>query len=959
MIEPETASRIPNLRLVGVYAAGAGLWNVIADQLPALLSLDPAGSALVGTLKGWGLVAVTSLLLVLLLKPAPRRQVPATAPTIASAAPCRPGLRWVHCLAPSLFVVLIGVSVYAVVANSIRQTENERLGAIAAFKKDQIESWLAERRGDILVAGNGPFFIDALAKYLARPDETLRSQLALRMDVSMKAYGYAGAKVLGLDGRVIVRTGDADQDDRDLQAAARQALGQSEPVLLDLHRAAPAEPIRLALVAPIRDARLPERPAIGVVALSIDPTRNLFPMLGSWPTATTSGETLIVRRDGNDALFLSPLRHRTDAPMTLRIPLSRMDVPAIQGLTLGAGIYHGVDYREQSVLTAIRPIAGTPWMLVAKIDQQEVYSGVRTAAGVCAALVLAGLTVIGLFLVMAWRQQRLRDLLVQGELGDRLAKVATSVPGLIYSFRLHPDGRTSMPIAGPALSDLCGLAPDDVAEDAGPIFSRMPPEDAERVMVSVTESARTLTPWRDDFRFRHPNKGERRIEGHAVPKREPDGSILWHGYLHDVTGRKQTEVALAKANRLLRTRSASTVALLNANDERSYLETVCQNVVAICGHTMVWVGYAEPDGARRVLPMATAGLDHGYLERAAITWADDEHGCGPTGTAIRTREAVVCQDMDGDNRLQPWRDDALQRGYHSSIALPLIAGAEVLGALTIYSAERAAFPDEDIDLLREVATDVADGISTLRLRIAHNRIERALRESEMKLRLFIEHAPAALAMFDTAMRYLFASRRWLSDYHLDLQDIVGKSHYEVFPEIPERWKEIHRRCLAGASETCDEDAFHRLDGRTDWLRWAIHPWYKDSGELGGIVTMSEHITEQVETRQALRKLSLAVDQSPTSIIITDLDHRIDYVNEAFTRITGYSREETLGRNPNFRASGRTPTETYRQLASALKQGEPWRGEFHNRRKTGEDCLELALVSPIRQHDGAITSYLSI
>ena len=113
------------------------------------------------------------------------------------------------------------------------------------------------------------------------------------------------------------------------------------------------------------------------------------------------------------------------------------------------------------------------------------------------------------------------------------------------------------------------------------------------------------------------------------------------------------------------------------------------------------------------------------------------------------------------------------------------------------------------------------------------RVETALRESEQKLRLFVEYAPAAIAMFDRDMKYVAVSRRWLADYALADRDIIGCSHYEVFPDIPERWKEIHRQCLAGGTARCDEDPFPREDGTITWVAWEIHPWLNRDGGAGG------------------------------------------------------------------------------------------------------------------------------
>jgi PAS domain S-box-containing protein len=128
-------------------------------------------------------------------------------------------------------------------------------------------------------------------------------------------------------------------------------------------------------------------------------------------------------------------------------------------------------------------------------------------------------------------------------------------------------------------------------------------------------------------------------------------------------------------------------------------------------------------------------------------------------------------------------------------------------------------------------------------------------ESEVEqFRLFIEHTPAAVAMFDTDMRYLAASRRWMTDYRLEDTSIVGRSHYEIFPGIPERWREIHRRALAGSIERCDEDIFERADGTTDWIRWSVVPWRDDQGEVGGLMVLTEVITER-------KRLEMRVQQS--------------------------------------------------------------------------------------------------
>ncbi len=156
------------------------------------------------------------------------------------------------------------------------------------------------------------------------------------------------------------------------------------------------------------------------------------------------------------------------------------------------------------------------------------------------------------------------------------------------------------------------------------------------------------------------------------------------------------------------------------------------------------------------------------------------------------------------------------------------------------------------------------------------RFEKALAEREEQLRLFVEHAPAAIAMFDRDMVYLAASRRWNDDYGLSDHDIIGRSHYEVFPEIPERWRAIHRKCLDGAVERVDNDPFVRADGRTQWVSWEIRPWRDATGKIGGIVCFSEDVTlrRQAETAVIEAKEAAEMANRAKSEFLANMSHEI-------------------------------------------------------------------------------------
>ncbi len=192
---------------------------------------------------------------------------------------------------------------------------------------------------------------------------------------------------------------------------------------------------------------------------------------------------------------------------------------------------------------------------------------------------------------------------------------------------------------------------------------------------------------------------------------------------------------------LIALRDSSQV-MMHATDETDYLDNLCKIIIDDCGHSMVWIGITEEKG-KKVIPVAYAGFEEEYIKTLDITYEDTERGQGPTGTAIRTGKLCICENMQIDPKFKPWREEALKRGYSSSIVLPLISGDKVFGALNIYSKETNPFSEEEKMLLKELADDISYGITSLRYRTAHDKAEKALRKSFKE----VERSNAELEQF--------------------------------------------------------------------------------------------------------------------------------------------------------------------------------------------------------------------
>jgi PAS domain S-box-containing protein len=210
-------------------------------------------------------------------------------------------------------------------------------------------------------------------------------------------------------------------------------------------------------------------------------------------------------------------------------------------------------------------------------------------------------------------------------------------------------------------------------------------------------------------------------------------------------------------------------------------------------------------------------------------------------------------------------------------------------------------------------------------------------------------------MFDREMRYIAISRGWLEQFSLT-NEIIGRRHYDVFAEIPERWKEVHRRCLQGAVETADEDRFERGDGSVQWVKWEVRPWFDTAGQVGGITIFTQDITKRKLAEEALRYQSQltehVVKTAAVSIFVSDARGRAVFINPEAQRVFGYSPEELQGENLHdkihFRhPDGRPYPASECPLHRVYTQGEivrDFEGEFY--RKDGEAVSVIASNVPI-------------
>ncbi len=319
-------------------------------------------------------------------------------------------------LALYLFIFLllatgIGAVAYLSYKNyegQLRSEVDSRLTSVGALKSSQLQNWRSERLADAVTFFKNTDFSALVQGYLENPaDAPTKTELQSWLDAYSAHQQYD--RVFLLDASGVERLSFPNSTEPVAARLAQEAtadLNAGQVTFLDFYRDTAAGPIHLALLVPI--LANPDNHPLGLLVLRIDPNVYLFPYIQQWPTPSSSAETLLVRRDGEDVLFLNTLRFQSEAALNLRIPLANMQVPAVKAVLGQTGIVEGTDYRGAPVIADIRSVPGSPWFLVSRIDTAEVYAPLR--ARLWQTLLLFGALIItsGAGLSLIWRQQRIR-----------------------------------------------------------------------------------------------------------------------------------------------------------------------------------------------------------------------------------------------------------------------------------------------------------------------------------------------------------------------------------------------------------------------------------------------------------------------------------------------------------------------------------------------------------------------
>jgi PAS domain S-box-containing protein len=396
----------------------------------------------------------------------------------------------------------------------------------------------------------------------------------------------------------------------------------------------------------------------------------------------------------------------------------------------------------------------------------------------------------------------------------------------------------------PAIRDLLGYDSSDIV---GKNFIELAHKDDQRSLAEWFSELRQGHEIPSEYRVSHKSGDLRWARTQTRPIME-DGLFKGaRGILLDVTAQKRMEEALRESEekyRLVVDNMADVIAIMDMNLRFTY---VSPSVIRLRGYT-----------AEEVMAQTLEQIMTPESLQIIARVIEEEMQWEASGTADLGRTRIL--------ELEEYKKD---------------------GSTVWLENHLSSFRDKENRL---------EGIVALSHDITERRqAEKALRESEENLRYILKHDPNAIAVYDKNLHYLAVSDRYLQDYDIEEKNILGKHHYEVFPEMPQRWKDVHRRCLAGAIERNDDDYFERPDGSVTYNRWECRPWYQANGEIGGLITYTEVTTERKKAEKEREKLQSQLNQAQKMEAVGRLAGGVAHdFNNMLAVILGYT-EMALGR----------------------------------------------------------------
>jgi PAS domain S-box-containing protein len=802
-----------------------------------------------------------------------------------------------------------------------RAEAERQLSSIADLKVNELVQYRKKRLGDANTFYNNPAFSELVRRFLDQPaDADAQRQLQAWLGKFQACYEYTRVYLLDVQGAERLAVPNQPEPlpghlARDIAAVLRSG----QVTFLDFHRDAPGLPVQLEILVPIFDGSDKNRP-LGVLILRINPAVLLFPYIRQWPVPSQTAETLLVRREGNEAVYLNELRFQTNTALNLRIPITNTNVPAVKAALGQTGIVAGRDYRGVPVIADVRAVPDSPWFLVTRQDVAEVFAPLR--ARLWQVVVMIGVLLFGSAagVGMVWRQQRVWFYRAKYETEAFRAKLGAIVESSEYAIiSKNLDGIITS--WNPSAERIYGYsAAEAIGKSIGILIPPGHPNELPQLIEKIKRGEAV----------EHYETGRIRKNGERIqmslslsPVKNEAGAIVGVSVIcYDITERKRAEEALRESRALYFSLAEQLPIGVFRKDREGRFVLVNPEFCRLKGMKAEDFLGKTP---REVAAVAAAKQgEMGLATKYAATGIEHHEQILRTGKPIE----LVEEYAHADGRKQFLR----------------VLKSPVMG------------PDGKIIGSQGIQLDITE----------RKLAEETIAHERQLLRTLIDLLPETFYIKDLDSRFLVANEALAKQWgKASPSQLMGLSDADLFPAgQAAKYLDEDRKVFAGEPLMGREGVCVFADGREHMVLTTKVPYRDIQGRICGLVGFGYDITGRKQAEEVLRAKEEAYrqlfDASPDGIILIGPDARIVRANIAMARMYGYdSPDDLVGVCPTQFVALSSREYSEQILRRRLNGEDIKQVEYELVRKDGTTFYGETLATILRNEDGTVTGYICI
>ncbi|MHB8906499.1 MAG: PAS domain S-box protein [Melioribacteraceae bacterium] len=753
----------------------------------------------------------------------------------------------------SVVLVSAGLFLYNIQKTEIKSSIYSSLESISNFKKDQIIAWRNYRLNDAYeIQGNQSFIHDVKTWYSHKSDFVTKDRIVKWIETLSRDSNYYSIFLLDKKSNIQLSWNDKEKLGKNALKSFKEAVESKKILVSDLHRAETYSHIHIDVMIPLVYRIDGNEEVIGLMMIRIDPSKFLYPLIQSLPSPSKTTETELIRREGNNALFLNELRYKKNTALRYMLSLNDTLLPATKAALGYKGIFEGRDYRGVNVLSNITQIPEANWSIVTKVDVDEIYTPLFEKSRLIAffILVLIFLTAISVYLF--WKNQQARYYktkykleLEKKVLEKRYSYLMKNANDIIL---LLNEGGKIIDANDRALSAY-GYSRDELLElNVYDIRSEETGELVTQEMEEVTNRGGLI------FETIHCKK-----DGSLFPVEvsartiEIENSIFYQSIVRDITERKDAEQKLERLNRMYSLLSQINQEIVREKEQEKLFDQICSIAINYGKFELAWFGLVNNEKNEINILSLSANRSEPYPSRV-ISFKDDESHPNIYSNSVNSGTITVNNDISSENNFTDRFVAENKSNLQSLIVVPIHFEEKIIGIFTVYSSIKDYFDSEQIVLFEEVGMDISFALENMKS-------ERTLRESEY----WLKKSQAVAQLGSYALD--FKAGRWTSSEILDNIFSIDKNYEKSIDGWnklihPDQREEMLKYFDAIIKNKQNFNKDYRMDSQEE--KWVLGLGEFEYDENGEPLTMFGTIQDITEKKKATIELTKAKEKAENS-----------------------------------------------------------------------------------------------